>query len=434
MSECQQSQSFRHMTSASTAEVSKLNSFLTAFSDRVFVIDTLRSELQQQHHNHESGVSSSIVSTDKTHISKFLYPIDEAILNILDERIRKDTLELADIHALQALKPSQMSALMQQTPSATGRCDALVFLPVIPLDAIADTSKLDALVAYYSECLIQDAINVESLVGYYIGRAADRTTACAIITSMLNSGLTYVLSHGSKLMGLYPCSRSMLILSASVSGASAVASENGAYSFINLLLPVVPPALTKRLKDMPRIFRNKIHKPLSLRLNTDLTVALSKLRLHHGADCWVGEDLEAVWRLMASTSPPMLMVFELWYGDDMIAADFAHPVCGGKSLYVATRFFDSDAAFKNLQPGFLLALAECAYLRRQGCHLWDLGGVNLCPLMRYKNDLTGKPYARPDALYVFRKVREMPIPPGMATMKSSGILDENVTVESLSIL
>jgi hypothetical protein len=355
-------------------------------------------------------------------------------LDLLDQRVRED-LDLTGIDSLHSLKPSQLSALMQQTPDSSGRCTMLSYIPVIPLDAIANDSKLDKVVAYHSECLIQDALNVDSLMGYYIGRAADRTTTCAMLTSMLNSGLTYVLSHGSKLMGLFPCTRSLLILSSVLSDASAITQEDGTKAFINpLLLPVIPPALTKRLKDMPRIFRNKIHKPLSLRVNTDLTTALAKLRQHHGSDCWVDDDLENVWRLMASTSPPMLMVFELWYGDDMIAADFAHPVCGGKSLYVATRFFDNDAAFKTLQPGFLLALTECAFLRRRGCYMWDLGGVNLCPLMRYKNDLTGKPYARSDALYVFRKVRDLPVPVGMTEIPSSGILDENITIESLSIL
>ena len=36
-----------------------------------------------------------------------------------------------------------------------------------------------------------------------------------------------------------------------------------------------------------------------------------------------------------------------------------------------------------MMPGFLLALVEIKILKDLGCHLWDLGGVNSCPLMRW---------------------------------------------------
>lgn len=124
----------------------------------------------------------------------------------------------------------------------------------------------------------------------------------------------------------------------------------------------LPKPLLKRLKDMPRIFRNKVKRPLSFRINSNLALAVQKLRQHHGGDdssgdrdssssssttdetntssgdCWVGPKLEAVWNLMTLTSPPSLVVFELWYGDEMIAADFGHPTNGGKTFYIATRF------------------------------------------------------------------------------------------------
>ena len=44
-----------------------------------------------------------------------------------------------------------------------------------------------------------------------------------------------------------------------------------------------------------------------------LDIALGHLRQHHGDDCWVGPELEAVWRLMLAARPPQLLVFELWY-------------------------------------------------------------------------------------------------------------------------
>jgi hypothetical protein len=142
---------------------------------------------------------------------------------------------------------------------------------------------------------------------------------------------------------------------------------------------------------MPRIFRNKAKRSLSLRINSNLSLAVSKLRLHHGeasGECWAGPKLEAVWHLMTLTSPPQLVVFELWYGDELIAADFAHPVAGGRIFYVATRypappssssplftmfhffhcisFFERSEEIKQLQPGFLLALLECKFLRDRG--------------------------------------------------------------------
>lgn len=60
-------------------------------------------------------------------------------------------------------------------------------------------------------------------------------------------------------------------------------------------------------------------------------------------------------------------MFELWYGDNLIAADFGHPV--GSSFYVATRFFVRD--FKRFQPGFLLAFIEMGILKKWGLSVWD---------------------------------------------------------------
>lgn len=201
---------------------------------------------------------------------------------------------------------------------------------------------------------------------------------------------------------------------------------------------VMPVQLRRRAKDMQRVFRNNVKKPLSLRLNSDFNLAIQKLRDHHGSDCWVGPALQSVWRCMAATSPPQLLIFELWYGDDMIAADYAHPTNGGSSVYVATRFFDRSVAVRNLIPGFLLALVETKFLQRQGCHIWDLGTANLCPLMRYKLDLTGEPYDRPQAFYELASAAN-----ALAAQKAAGananlmdglrasVLVNNITIHDL---
>jgi hypothetical protein len=56
----------------------------------------------------------------------------------------------------------------------------------------------------------------------------------------------------------------------------------------------LPLQLRKRIKDMKRIFRNKIKKKLSFRLNFNVRQAVSLLREHHGVECWVGQELEQV--------------------------------------------------------------------------------------------------------------------------------------------
>ena len=415
-------------------EIRKIHTLFSVFSNRVGSITELQAGLAAERDAQSvSGGDTAVLHTLMAALNgenAFLYPIDASILDALDMKVGAPLLHTEGINGLHAFIPSQLAAIMHTVDDVNKRCLRLSYLPVLPLPKIVDGAKLDAFVSHQSECLIQDVLSLDSLLGYSICRPMDRTTTCALLSNMLNSGLSYVLSHSSKLMGLFPCARAMRLLSPVIPSRDEIL---GSDSENCLLMPVVPRALLKRIKDMPRIFRNKVKEPLSLRLNTDISGAISKLRQHHGGDCWVNGDLEGAWRLMAATSPPMLMVFELWYGDSMIAADFAHPVCGGRSVYVATRFYDKSAKFKTLQPGFLLALLECAYLRSQGCLLWDLGGCNLCPLMRYKHELTGNPYSRPDALFIFNKVRIMPQPMAMNEILSCGPLVNNVTVDSLLI-
>ena len=76
-------------------------------------------------------------------------------------------------------------------------------------------------------------------------------------------------------------------------------------------------------------------------------------------------------------------------------------------MYIATRFFERRVDCSPLMPGFLLALLECRYLQQIGCCQWDLGTANLCPLMRYKLDLTGPPISRPIALFRFREAKRV---------------------------
>jgi hypothetical protein len=341
------------------------------------------------------------------------------------------------IAAFGKLQPNPMESLTSQNsvnPTVPGQRRVAQYLPVLPTEALDNVASLDSYATYYSETLLHDVLNVGSMLGAsLIGQTAEY--GADLITCLLNSGIAYVASSG-KIMGLFNIERSMLYLGAGQSPWSHKDDEiNRVVKVANKGANVVdtpyrmPASLLKRLKDMPRIFRNKVDpsKKLSLKLNSNFDEAVRKLRMHHGTDCWVDEHLEVVWRHMTLASPPRLLIFELWYGDDMIAADFGHCTDSclaeakdgdrdsfGRAIYIATRFFDrdgsttsiADAGVRFLMPGFLLALAECNVLRKLGCLLWDLGGVDLCPLMQYKYDLTGESLQRPVALMGFRAIRD----------------------------
>jgi hypothetical protein len=57
-----------------------------------------------------------------------------------------------------------------------------------------------------------------------------------------------------------------------------------------------------------------------------------------------------------------LFVFELWQGDEMVAADFVH--AAGPAAYVATRFFDAKMPRK-LQLGYVMAFVVAKVLQKQ---------------------------------------------------------------------
>merc|ERR1712151_33387 len=140
------------------------------------------------------------------------------------------------------------------------------------------------------------------------------------------------------------------------------------------------------LKDVCRVVRaaRKKGQRLSLSVSTDFKGSLRALREQH-SDNWVGPSLEAVWEKMLPER--RVCAFELWLHEGgqagaseeakppkLVAADFGHPHTYGQAYYVATRVFDRE--FRNLQPGFILAFAEAACLKRAGFALWDLGGAD----------------------------------------------------------
>ena len=77
------------------------------------------------------------------------------------------------------------------------------------------------------------------------------------------------------------------------------------------------------------------------------------------------------------------VVFELWKGDVLIAADFAHPV--GTHCYVATRCHHPE--YKGLGSGFILALVTMKLLQASGFRVYDFGGFDSSPGMGYKQEI-----------------------------------------------
>jgi hypothetical protein len=87
----------------------------------------------------------------------------------------------------------------------------------------------------------------------------------------------------------------------------------------------------------------------------------------------------------------------------LIAADVGFP--SGHSFYVATRF--SSKRFRNLAPGFILALASARTLSQAGYLLWDLGDTDSSPMMAYKQEVAIEE-ERPYAVARLRRLRALP--------------------------
>ena len=278
-----------------------------------------------------------------------------------------------------------------------GHALALQHLPVIPLEAVAAGGEalLDAHVVAFNECLVRDACCLGSpLMGYSLapdGASEERidSDAC-MLTRLLHAGFGYV-TQGVRCLPILPVRRAVLQLGAGTPR---------------------PRKLAARRKDVTRMLRNAPPPhPFVLRINTDFALACTQLQIHH-EHSWVSPALLRVWHRMMAASHRSLIVFELWCGDAMVAADFGHPV--GASFYVATRWH--DATLSKYQPGFVLALASANVLAANGFELWDLGGTDSSAGMRYKESLAHV-VTRPYFHDLFRRARATDAPalqPGVA--------------------
>lgn len=331
--------------------------------------------------------------------------------------VPKNTIDLDDWLFMFRAKPTMLQACMNPGPAD------MSYMPMISADSIANPWLLHAEIKQLTQSMYGD-----TTFPFFRMTKENVTETRILIQALLDSGLTYVCS-GANLLGLFHMQDTALSL------WEIDFTTGDQEKKVELTA-----AWRKRLKDMPRIFRNKVKAKLSLRCNSDFDLAIRKLREHHVDNCWLKEDLERVWREMVQQSPPQLYIFELWHGEDMIAADFLHPCNGGRTVYVATRFFDRSEEFKQLQPGFFLAMASTKFLQSletPRCWSWSLGGVSANPILKYKYDLTGEPVERAMAQHNFDKMRLFPAnlpPPGTMAENGlrTGILVEEITLKDLT--
>jgi hypothetical protein len=398
-------------------------------------------------------------------------------------------LTYAEISSIFNLKPREMN-LFHSSPfspnlsphdhdhdDVASLTQSLSYHPVIPLDVLMNSSQLQRTISFYSESLLMDAMFIQSIMGYSIKETDNPLPlTCQILQQLLDHGLTYVITQPSaKLLILFPLQRSMILLRNRIDiissshqtvvtipaaataehSSSPLHSYDSNYHSFHQSQPSpqgsshsqpqsqsnIPLTLQKRMKDFPRIFRNKIQSNLSFRINSNFDHALQKLREHHGTNCWINSDLEIVWKVLLSMK--QFYIFELWYGNGneegeegtggevLLAADFCHLSNHQKGVYVATRYHNTSSEYKAFQSGYLLASLSCQYLQRKGYLLWDLGGVDLCPLMRYKNDVAGGSYHRAEATYLLQKIQMYQSYDHGSSSNSSGSRDEKEREERM---
>jgi len=286
------------------------------------------------------------------------------------------------------------------------------YLPTIPSHPLisGNVLALDRLIDDYMETVMGGACMVESMMGLRLGveTPAQISQACDIILTALNVGFGYVTSSKGRLILIMDMVRAALPISPMSQHAKLKARKTDVNRTLRNFQRNASGSSEFQSKESDDVKdggipQRHVGSKLSLRVNTNFKLAVDNLRAHH-KQAWVGPELEVIWQHMYEKRK--MFIFELWLvcedkEPEMIAADIGHPV--GKSFYVATRFFQHK--YKNLQPGFLLALLEIKVLRGAGFKLWDLGGTDQSAMMSYKYDIA-ETFLRPSFSEKFRVIRE----------------------------
>lgn len=178
---------------------------------------------------------------------------------------------------VQGLRPQPVEVMMMMSSSPfhsrRGLPLDLLYMPVLSLPHLSSPTVMNEAVQTMSQTLLGDVVNLQSLMGFTIDTSSDDAIAhsASIISTLLEAGLAYVTSDSGKLMGLFPAMRSVLSLH-STDPVSQQQQQQGAGTANRM-----PVGLQKRRRDMPRIFRNKVKRRLSFRINSDLDLAIQKV-------------------------------------------------------------------------------------------------------------------------------------------------------------
>lgn len=454
-----------------TTELQYVTQFIDTFSSR-FSLESYSSP--------SSNITANTTSMDPI-FHKFVTEYQHSTVGLWPNKSTNGKLSMTpmltyhEIRSIFNLKPSEMTVLssgfqLQSLPDLFSKqttqslTNSISYHPVLPLEVIMNSSRLQQSISWYSESLLMDAIFIQSMLGYSIKEVDNSIEqTCQILKQILDNGLTYVISQPSaKLIILYPLHRSMIFLQnrydicTSMDIVSHTTStllessmkpeiiyDSNYTTFHKSHQSYIPLTLQKRIKDFPRIFRNKIQKKLSFRINTNFDYSLHVLREHHGNNCWINSDLEIIWRYLLIQK--QFYIFELWYDDTiLLAADYCHLSNNNRSIYVATRYHNNSSnEYKTFQSGYLLSSISCQYLQQKGYLLWDLGGIDMCPLMKYKYDLCGESYHRAESFYLLKKLQQYtPSSTDMSTGMSSSstipyqggeVIDEGVIIENITL-
>jgi hypothetical protein len=402
--------------------------------------------------------NNNTVNTVRT----FLNVFESKVSNSSDNNVLFP-LSFHDISGIIQLKPKMWESLFSSLPVNPLSPTTLMYLPALSSSLLLASrtnpvlrNQLFSHLSYYSECLFGDIMNIDSVMGYSLSSHSISENVL-LLQTILELGLQYSCSESEKLLMLFP------VFSAKIHLTSFYNEKGEKKLWKEIMWNILPNSFQKRVKDMKRIFKTKLgitssssssssssatpassstvtsSNKLTFSINTNFSYCVQKLREYHGDDCWIGETLEKVWYEMMNKKEgeketPTFLIFELWFNNDLIAADFGHLLHGGKYIYIATRFTNrsSSELYKTIPSGFLLAILACQYLYENGCVLWDLGGVNYCPLMRYKYDLTGnEPEERPLAFHWFHTNLKKPVESEPLRVFPTGILIENVTIDNI---
>ena len=128
------------------------------------------------------------------------------------------------------------------------------YLPLIPMEYLEDTRKLDIFAMQLSQTLLMETINIGSMLGFRIelGQGSgdgsnNLATSAAIISCLLDCGLTYATTASGILIASLATNRSMLKLLDVTSFSHLLACQDSSHE-------AIPPGIFKSFITSPICF------------------------------------------------------------------------------------------------------------------------------------------------------------------------------------